>query len=52
MSKILERTDRLIRTTGRGSGHYGLCEKCGKPVSETFFAVDRVEWHASFLLVS
>lgn len=35
MSKIIEQT-REPRSTGRGSDVYGVCDQCGKRVSETF----------------
>lgn len=43
MSYLVEEKDRLVRTTGRGTDYYGPCEKCGKSVSETFFAVNRIQ---------
>lgn len=32
---------RTLRSTERGSDHYGLCECCGSPVSETFVSERR-----------
>ena len=36
MGKLTGREIRRIVGTGRGSDYFGMCERCGKPMSETF----------------
>lgn len=35
---------RITRSTGRGSDYYGLCEICGKHMSEVFASRLANEW--------
>ena len=44
MSKPTELAVYTVRSTKRGSGHYGLCEICSGDCSEHFVATNRRIW--------
>ncbi|MBU2774199.1 hypothetical protein HMI48_10020 [Acidithiobacillus ferrooxidans] len=44
MSKPTELAVWTVRSTQRGSDHYGACEVCGKECSEHFVATKRRVW--------
>ena len=44
MGKPTGNTIRQLRSTGRGSDHYGMCDQCGKHMGECFVSQAKREF--------
>lgn len=44
MGTATGKTVRMIRSTGRGSDHFGGCDQCSRPMSECFVSQAHAEY--------